>query len=253
MRLLGFVGFLLVLVIIAGIVAGNGIAIIFGILFLIITIAWSRKSKGRESAHTYDHVGEYAHPDERGRLEEIYSWFDRPYSRQPRNMTAKIYVDTSVWLRLFEERVTQYNIEEQAAAERIFKDHLDSIIPSKFQHKQLLDKEKKPETLEKRLLYRRTREAYERRWPNLKEDRAYRDMANTLCQIADMDDWEDAVHIVIACNERAKYFVTADWELYSNRSKISAKRPIIGKKKVIEDALKSMNFGSLRILNPVDF
>lgn len=155
----------------------------------------------------------------------------------------KIYLDTNAWIRNFEQGSAIVNSQCEAVGD-ILESHFD-IISSKFQIKQFSHLIQNEPDINKKIIYQSAKDLCESVCPN-SSNRFIpcRMEAQQLKTSATLNDYEDALHIVIAKMSAAEYFITADDELYQT------------KKHVIERLLPAIvpsTTHNLQIVDPVEF
>jgi len=155
----------------------------------------------------------------------------------------KIYLDTNAWIRNFEQGNTIINSQCEAVGD-ILENHFE-IISSKFQIKQFSYLIQNESDINKKTIYQSAKELCESFCPiSSKQFIPCRTEARQLMTAATLNDYEDALHIIIAMMSNAEYFITADDELYCT------------KKRVIERSLPTIIPSithNLQIVDPVEF
>ncbi len=161
----------------------------------------------------------------------------------------KIYLDTGIWIRLFETNLTQEQEKDQQAIEDILEElkNKHEIVSSRFQVRQL-------EALlsgsqgNKRLAVTAALAQCKYAAPSTIQSTPYHDNEfRELMQKTGLQDAEDGHHIVIAWFKGAEYFVTVDYTT------------ILSKKNVIESTIASIimpfpdNFKDMKVMNPKMF
>ena len=158
----------------------------------------------------------------------------------------KIYLDTNAWVRPFEQGNTIVNLQK-IAMDKLLEQNFD-IFSSKFQLQQFGRLIRTELNLDRKLNFQYARDLCEYTCPNSIKIHTYvKRESDQLLQQTMMNDNEDAIHIVIAWLRGAKYFITADDELYDT------------KKFIIERSLQrispipGMTPENLQILDPINF
>lgn len=157
----------------------------------------------------------------------------------------KIYLDTNTWIRLFEQGNTIVNLQCDAVGD-ILNQNFD-IISSKFQIRQFSHLIKHEPNIDKKQNYQYGKDLCELTCSkSIQEFTPCTTEARQLIKKTMMNDYEDALQIVIASIRGAEYFITADNELYTT------------KKQIIEKSLTTIfpvntYTHNLQILDPIQF
>ncbi|MEM3172742.1 MAG: hypothetical protein QXE82_04295 [Candidatus Nitrosotenuis sp.] len=152
-------------------------------------------------------------------------------------------MDTNVWIRNFEQGSIIINSQREAVGD-ILESHFD-IISSKFQIKQLSHLIQNELNADKKIIYQSAKDLCELTCPNSsKRFTLCRMEAQRLFTTAQLNDFEDALQIIIASMSGAEFFITADDDLYQT------------KKHTIErlvPVIVSSITHNLQIVDPVEF
>lgn len=155
----------------------------------------------------------------------------------------KIYLDTNAWIRNFEQGNAIVNSQCDAVGDILENDF--DIISSKFQIKQFGHLIQNESDIDKKIIYQSAKDLCEITCPNSsKRFIPCKIEARQLMTAAMLNDYEDAMHIMIASMSGAEYFITADDELYNT------------KKHVIErqvSAIAPSNTRNLKVVDPIEF
>jgi len=158
----------------------------------------------------------------------------------------RIYLDTNAWVRPFEQGDRIVNLQKNAMDDLL--DQGFDIISSNFQFKQFSRLIRDTSILDKKQNFQYARDLCEHICPNSIKLRTWvKPQSDKLIEKTNMNDNEDAIHIVIAWLRGVKYFITADDELYDT------------KKNLIERSLQTISpipgmiTDNLEIFDPIEF
>lgn len=158
----------------------------------------------------------------------------------------KIYLDTNAWVRPFEQGDAVVN-RQKIAMDELLVQNFD-IFSSKFQFNQFGDLIRDEPVLDRKLNFQYARDLCEITCPNSTKLHTWvKRESDQLIAKTMMGDNEDAVHIVIAWLRGAKYFITADDELYAT------KKSLIERKLQTIPPIPGMDTENLEIFDPIGF